>query len=219
MLAVRRCLLAVAVAACVAIVSLFVYSQSLNKRANSLIQFTYVLSNRRDAPPTLAVLERRFGKQLKPLSDCVGSHWCGYKVTLTNEVLAALWMAPYTQLDSEFWALDGVVETSMLSYTTTVHRRYSIVVHAQTDFTKFDSFYLHPWGDSSRLDTNGMVAISSGVSSEAKQTALALNVGCLTSFAGCDTVADMLPTLWQRTADGRIIPRIRNHEGTVAGFD
>jgi len=128
-------------------------------------------------------------------------------------------MAPYTQLDSEFWALDGVVETSMLSYTTTVHRRYSIVVHAQTDFTKFDSFYLHPWGDSSRLDTNGMVAISSGVSSEAKQTALALNVGCLTSFAGCDTVADMLPTVWQRTADGRIIPRIRNHEGTVAGFD
>lgn len=201
MLAIRRCLSAVAVAACVATVGLCVYSQILKERADTLIRFTHELSNHQDAPPTLAILEKRFGAQLKPLDGCTPSHWCGYRVSLSNKVLAALRIAPYTQLESEFWASDGVVETNMLNYTTIVRRRYSIVVHAQTDFTNADSFYLHPWGDSSPLDTNGLVVISSGVPAEQRNTALALNLGCLTSFVGCDTVADLLPTVWQRTTD------------------
>jgi len=218
MLRVRRCLLAAAVAACVAMVSLYVYSQSLKKRADSLIRFTYELSNRRGAPAALAVLKERFGGQLKQLDDCRQSHWCGYRVSLSNEVLAALRIAPYTQLDSEFSVLDGVVFLNMLDYTTTVHRRYSIVVHAQTDFTGADSFYLHPWEDSTQLNSNGLVVISSGVPAEKKETALGLNLACLTSFRGCETVADLLPTIWQRSSDGKIMSRVRNHEGTVDDF-
>ncbi len=102
----------------------------------------------------------------------------------------------------------------MLDFTTRVHNRYSIVVHAQTDFKDADEFYLHPWGDSTPMDTNGLVAITAGAPLEKKRIALALNVSCLTKIGGCSTVADLLPTVWQLRANG-IDARIQNHEGFI----
>jgi hypothetical protein len=83
------------------------------------------------------------------------------------------------------------------------------------DFNESDSFYLHPWGDSSPLDTNGLVVISAGSDEEKKRAALALNVNCLTKLGGCSTVADLLPTIWERTTNHEIKSRLPNHEGFI----
>ena len=104
---------------------------------------------------------------------------------------------------------------SILDYTTRPDFRDSIVVHSQVDFNDSNSFYLHPWGDSSPLDTNGLVVVSTGSAEEKKQAALALNVNCLTKPGGCSTVADLLPTIWERTSNHEIKSRLPNHEGYI----
>lgn len=210
-----RCLnLLIAVAVCVAIFSLYIYSQLLTKRAEALVQATYELSNRRGAPPTLAVLQSGFGGQLQQMEGCAPSQ-CSYEVFLSNRCLASLKIVPYTELRSQFWVRDGVINGNMLDFTTRVHDRYSIVVHAQTDFKDTDEFYVHPWGDSTPMDTNGLVAITAGAPLEKKKIALALNLSCLTKIGGCSTVADLLPTVWRLKANGNIDTRIQNHEGFI----
>lgn len=211
---IRSLLLLIAVAVCVAMVSLYIYSRLLTKRAEALVQATYELSNLRDGPLTLAVLQSRFGGQLRPMEGCAPSQ-CSYEVFLSNRGLASLKIVPYTELVSQFWVRDGVIGGNMLDFTTRVHNRYSIVVHAQTDFNDADEFYLHPWGDSTPMDTNGLVAITAGAPLEKKKIALAFNLSCLIKIGGCSTVADLLPTVWQLSANGNIDARIQNHEGFI----
>ena len=212
---IRSLLLLIAVAVCVASVSLYIYSRLLTKRAEALVQATYELSNHHSGPITLAVLQSRFGGQLRPMEGCTPSQ-CSYDVFISNRGLASLRIVPYTELVSYFWVRDGVISGNMLDFTTRVHNRYSIVVHAQTDFNDADEFYLHPWGDSTPMDTNGLVAITAGAPLEKKRIALALNVNCLAKIGGCFTVADMLPTVWQLRANS-INTRIQNHEGFIDG--
>jgi hypothetical protein len=211
---VRALFLLVAAVVCLVVVSLYIYALSLTRRAEALIQATYDLSTYRGSALPLKTLQDRFGGRLQSMEGCNTSE-CSYKVSLSNEVLASLRVVPYTELVSTFWVRDGVVDRNMLDFTTRVHDRHSIVLHVQTDFSDSDEFDLHPWMDSSPTDTNGLVGITSGVPLENKKLALALNLHCLTKPGGCSNVAEMLPTLWQATANGKINCRISNHEGFI----
>ena len=119
-------------------------------------------------------------------------------------------------MESHFWTRDGVVLTNMVDYTTTVNRRYRIVSHVQIDFCKdCQTFAIHPWGAASPLDTNGIVEIGNKASAESRRTVLSLNTGCLTKLGGCQSVADLLPTVWKQTADNKIACVIQNDRGFV----
>ncbi len=98
---IRSLLLLIAVAVCVAIVSLYIYSRLLTKRAEALIQATYELSNHHGGPLTLAVLQSRFGGQLRPMEGCAPSQ-CSYEVFLSNRGLASLKIVPYTRVGFPF---------------------------------------------------------------------------------------------------------------------
>ena len=198
----------------IAIVAFALYAHLLKERAESLIRITCELSSFGGSPPTLAVLESKLGHRLRRVEGCMPSE-CGYEVKLSNRPLAVLRIVPATELKADFWLRDGVVEESMLDFTTQADYRSSIVVHSQMDFNDSDSFYLHPWGSSSPLDTNGLVVISSGSAEEKKKAALALNVNCLTKPGGCSTVADLLPTIWERSTNNEIKSRLPNHEGFI----
>jgi hypothetical protein len=48
----------------------------------------------------------------------------------------------------------------MVDYTTLVDHRHSIVAHVQIDLcSECQMFAIHPWSESSELDTNGLVEI------------------------------------------------------------
>jgi len=209
---IRRTLLAIATVGGVALVALLFYAHLLQTRAESLIRISRELSDFRGSPLTLATLESKLGRRLRPVESCTPSG-CGYELELSNNPLAILRIVPATQLRAYFWLRDGVVEESLLDYTTHPDFRDSIVVHSQMDFNDGNSFYLHPWGNSAPLDTNGLVVISSGSAEDKKKAALALNVSCLTKPGGCSTVADLLPTIWERTTNQKIRSRLPNHEG------
>jgi hypothetical protein len=160
------------------------------------------------------MLQQRFGPQLKQLGNCAQVSNCGYEVAMSNRLLAATHLVPYTEMKSVFDVQDGVVLGNMVDYTTTVHDRQSIVMHVAIDFCKTcDSFSLHPWNPSP-LDTNGLVEIGSASSADKKRYVLSLDVHCMTKRGGCSTVAELLPTVWENR-NGTIMCRIPNHEGFV----
>ncbi len=109
-----------------------------------------------------------------------------------------------------------MVLENMVNYTTKVNHRYNVVSHVQVDFCKgCQTFAIHPWDESSSLDTNGLVVIGNEASAQNRRTVLALNTRCLTKLGGCDSIAALLPTVWQQTANKRIACKIRNDRGFV----
>jgi len=211
---IRRLTIAAAAVGVVAFGSLFLYAHLVNERAELMLRTVYELSEQKQIP-TVADIRKRFGNQLKQLDGCTASE-CGYTVVLSNRPLAALHAIPYTELKSYFWVRDGLVLGTMVDYATMVNHRYTVVSHVQIDFCNgCQTFAIHPWDESSPLDTNGLVEIGKEASDQNRHTVLSLNTRCLTKLGGCDSVADLLPTVWRQTENKRIACRIPNDRGFV----
>jgi hypothetical protein len=210
----RRASIAIGATAILAICAFFLYAHLVKARTDYVLQIAYELSQKR--PNTsIADLRQRFGSHLKQVEGCPPSE-CAYTVTVSNRVFAALRLAHYTEISSRFYAKDGVVLDNMVNYTTLLDHHHSIVTHVQIDLCRdCQMFAIHPWSESSALDTNGLVEIGSQTPEQTIRTVLLLNTACLTSLGGCKTIADLLPTVWRRTADGRIACRIANDKGFV----
>jgi hypothetical protein len=213
-LMILRLAIAVAAMGLAAFGSFFLYAYLLNEQAETMVRTTYELSDQKQIP-VLADIRKRFGKRLKEFDGCPPSE-CAYAVVLSNRVLAALHIVPYTEMKSYFSVRDGVVLGNMVDYTTTINNRYNVVSHVQIDFCKgCQTFAIHPWDQSSPLDANGLVEIGSEASAQNRRTVLSLNTRCLTKVGGCDSIADLLPTVWQQTASKRIACKIRNDKGLI----
>jgi hypothetical protein len=199
----------------VAVGSFCCYSYLLKRRAGYIVQTAFELSEQKHSP-TLADIRSRFGNSLKTMEGCTTSR-CSYEVELSNKVIADLHLVPYTEIKSYFWVMDGVVVGNMVDYTTVVKHQYSVVSHVQIDYCEkpCTRFYLHPWSTSAALDTNGLVEVGSASSVRSKQIAMGLNTSCMAKLGGCSNVAELLPTVWQRTSEDRISCRVPNTTGTA----
>jgi hypothetical protein len=211
-LMIRRLAIAAVTVGVVALGSLFLYGHLVRQRAELTLRTVYELSEQKQIR-TLADIRKRFGTQLKRLDGCTPSE-CGYTVVLSNRTLAALHIFQYTEMKSHFWVRDGLVLGAMVDYSTTVKHGRAVVSHVQFDFCNgCKTFSIHPWDESSPLDTNGLVEIGKEASAQNRRTVLSLNTRCLTKLGGCDSVADLLPTVWRKTENQRIACVIPNDRG------
>lgn len=212
---IQRLIIAVAAVGLLALCSFFLYARLLNEQAEFMLRTVYELSQQ-EHTRTLTSLRERFGRKLKQMDGCTVSA-CGYIVELSNRVLAASRIAPHSEIKSYFWVKNGLVDGTMVDYTTTINRRYSVVSHVQIDLcTGCQTFTIHPWDNSSPLDTNGIVEIGKAASAQNIRTVLSFDTRCLSKFGGCESVADLLPTVWLRTPNKQIACRIHNDRGLVA---
>jgi hypothetical protein len=201
----------VTLAALMACGSVFWYLHLLTKRARFIAATAYELAHAKQTP-TLTDIRQRFGNV--PPDECVGSE-CSYTVTVSNRLLALLHIVPYTELQSYFVTRDGVVLVNMLNYTTTVNRDHRVVSHVQIDFCNCRYISVHPWDAASPLDTNGLVIIGNGSSPQSLSTVLSLDANCFTKYNGCQSVADLLPTVWKQTTGMKIACLLQNDKGSV----
>jgi len=190
--------------------ALGVYLRQLKRSADEVVRVSFELSQRENLP-TLDEIRRQFGAQLKQPDPCIASG-CGYEVMLSNRVLAEIHLAPYTALRSSFWAKDGVLESNSLEFWTAGSQRRMVGMTVLTKYCdQCDSFSVIPCEDSMELGTSGSVEIGYRSAIRNKRTALALDTACLTKLRGCDTIADLHPTVWQRTPVRTIRCRVSNH--------
>ena len=212
----NRLTFAAAVLAVLAVISLLLYSHWISTRAQFMLRTAREFSDQKE-PPTLSQLQKYYGTALKKegCNAWKGAWNCNYSVTVSNRVLAALRLVPYTELKSNFWLRNGVVEENMWDYLTTLSNRQNVTAHGAVQFDRGCIFYLDPWSDSSPLTSNGLATISPDCIRAEKQAVLGLNADCLTKLGGCKSIADLIPTIWDRNASDKIICRIPNREGFV----
>lgn len=209
-----RAVLVFAFALAIAVTSLFFYSCDLTRRADALVRVSSDFANRARKPLSITDVQQQFGTKLRQKEGCTTSY-CSYEVVLSNYVLAALHFAPYRELRSGFWVRDGIVIFNTLDFMTTDNQHRNVVAHADIEFDNECYFFLDPWGNAAPVETNGLATLSADCASAEKTSVLGLNTACLTEFHGCNTIADLLPTVWTRTDDNRIMCRIPNKKGVV----
>lgn len=214
----RKLGLAVAVLS-VLLGAFYIYTYSLRKQAESLVRNVYELSFSQ-SNPTLADLQRRFGRQLH-LDGCYGKFGCIYVASVSNRPLAVLHIFHYAEMSSSFSVYDGIVGHNivghnLVDYMVTDGKKFNVTTHVQINYWNGDnSFDVDPWGNAAPANTNGLVMIGYASSPEDKRRVLSFDTRCMARMRGCNTVAELLPTVWQQTANHAIRCRIPNHDGTV----
>lgn len=180
-----------------------IYSNRLLRSAEKVVRVSYELSQR-EHPPTVDDIRQQFGTQLKQPAACTGSG-CGYEVTLSNRVLAETHLAPYTALRSSFWARGDVLDENVLELWTVSSRGRMIVAYVDAKYCKgCKDFDVTPCLGPMASVASGSVRVGSDSELTDKRTAFAFNTGCLSSLRGCASIAELLPTIWQRTAAGTV---------------
>jgi hypothetical protein len=186
-----------------------IYLHRLKRSADEVVRFSSTLSQREDLP-TLDEIRQHFGNQLKQPDPCTASG-CQYEVMLSNLVLAEIHLAPYTALRSTFWVKGGVLESNSLIFWTGGGQRRMVVMNILTKYCdQCDSFTVNPCGDSTKSVASGYAQIGNRSTAENKRAALTLGTACLTSLRGCNTIAELLPTIWRRTSDSTIQCEVSN---------
>jgi hypothetical protein len=203
-------------AVCVGVVVGFIaaYSIVLRMKAESLIRNASIVSQHLGETSSAGTVQAIYKGRLTQEPGCTPAY-CGYEVVESNSVLAALHLAPYSELRSEIWFRDGILSATFLHFTSNANPNHSIVSHVYIQEGKGLEFDLDPWEESSPPDTNGIVDVSPESLKAHAQTVLGFDTTCLTSHRGCISVAELLPTVWEQRKDGRIRCRLKNHEGFI----
>src|SRR5579864_2869401 len=111
-----RFVIVAAVGSLIALCIIWAYSLELEHRANRLVRVCYEFSERGN-PPSLEEIRNIFGSDLKQLGPC-SNDGCGYEVNVTNGLLHALHLAPYTNLRTQFWEEKGVMQSNSVYFYT-----------------------------------------------------------------------------------------------------
>jgi hypothetical protein len=186
---------------------IWAYSVELEHRAHRLVRGCYELSER-GIPPSLEEVRNVFGSDLQQLGPC-SNDGCGYEVNVSNGVLHALHLAPYTNLRTQFWEVKGVMQSNSVYFYTIPHGMVSLLVK----YCKAcDPPNLNPCENASTSFT-GYVEIDLSAPEIARKKAFGMDAACLTKWGGCDSTALLLPTVWQKARQNTVRCIIPNREG------
>jgi hypothetical protein len=130
-------------------------------------------------------------------------------MNLSNGNISALRVVPYTEMHIWFTLYKGSLVWAMLEYRVALTGPNSPVVHVQQGMCAHGCgvrFDVNPHGTTQQM-WNGLVEFDTRATSQQRNAALALDLGCLTRIGGCKDLIDLLPTLWTRTGPGTISSR------------
>jgi hypothetical protein len=203
----RKSRLIVAAVCCLIVGLCFLgtYSLELQHRANRLVWICHQFSQR-GKPPSLKEVREAFGSDLQQLGPC--SHdGCGYEVNVSNGLLHTLHITPYTNLRTQFWEEKGIMQSNSVYFYSIPHGSVDLLVKYCRDC---DSPNMYPYENASTSFT-GYVEIDLSAPEIARRKAFGINTACLTRWGGCDSTAQMLPTIWQRAGQNTVRCIIPNH--------
>jgi len=203
---------------CLGVASSFipVYSIWVRMRAESLISNAGTLYRSLGSAPSISAAESLYKGELTQKGGCNPTD-CVYEEVVSNGLLAVIHWAPYSELRSEIWFQDGMLKTTILDYTSSANPRHSVVSHVYIQDGVGPEFDLDRWEESSPEDTNGIVGVSPESLRLHEQTVLGFDTRCLTNHHGCASVAELLPTVWEKARDGKIRCRLSSREGLIEG--
>lgn len=183
------------------------YSLELQRRANRLVRISYEFSER-GSPPSLDEIGKAFGSDLQQLGPC-SNDGCGYEVNVSNGLLHAFHLVPYTNLRTQFWEQKGIMQSNSVYFYTTPHANLSVLVKY---CTACDPPNVYPYKNASTSFTS-YAEIDLSAPDIARRKVFGINTTCLTKWGGCDSPAQLLPTVWQKAGQNTVRCIIPNREG------
>jgi hypothetical protein len=195
-----------------------IYGYYLRRQARAVLDDVYTVMAASGREAAFTALREKYADRLM-LDGCSGRD-CSYHLTVSNRFLSATARIPYTELNVRFDLRNGLVSLIMADYRSAFRDRTSPIVHVQTDFCtgrcgNYDFFAVHPWTQASTAERwNGIVEMGYTTVPPLRHAALSFNTTCLTSFRGCNDIAQLMPEIWKPTADG-IRCALPNRTGTV----
>jgi hypothetical protein len=183
------------------------YSLDLEHRANRLVRASYEFSER-GKPPSLEEVRNVFGSDLQQLGPC-SNDGCGYEANVSNGLLHAFHLVPYTNLRTQFWEEKGVMQSNSVEfYTMPLGMADVLVKYCRA----CDPPKMYPYENTSTPFT-GYVEMDLSAPEIARKKAFGMNTACLIRWGGCDSVAQLLPTVWQKAGQNTVRCIIPNREG------
>jgi hypothetical protein len=162
----------------------------------------------KDPTATFELLRRKYGSELHPVEGCT-AQLCQYEISLSNATVAALRIVPYTEMNTQFTTYKGSLVYAMVEYRVALRDPHSPVVHIQQGTCAHGCgvrFDVNPHGTLQEM-WNGLVMFDTRASSQQRDAALALNVGCVNRLGGCKDIVDLLPTMWMQSRPGGVSSR------------
>jgi len=205
----RKVRFAIIAAVCSLIAGLcfiWAYSLELEHRANRLVRVCYEFSER-IRPPSLEEIRNVSGSDLQQLGPC-SNDGCGYEVNVSNGLLHAFHLVPYTNLRTQFWEEKGVMQSNSVYFYTMPHTVAVLVKYCRA----CDPPNMYPYENTSTSFT-GYVEIDLSAPEIARKKAFGINTACLIRWGGCDSIAQLLPTVWQKAGQNTVRCIIPNREG------
>lgn len=173
---------------------------------------------RDDLDGLFASVQKRYEPLLKPGGPCTSTD-CYYEMTISNQPLPWLNRLPHTELTTTFQIHNSSIEVVMLDFRTARQHGSSPIVHVQIDSCAHScgrEFYLNPHGNSTNL-WNGIVVFNARANENERDAALSLNLNCFTKIAGCNDIAQLLPSVWKRVSSDAVLSR--RHSMSDASWD
>ena len=159
-------------------------------------------------PPSLEEIRNVFGSDLQQLGPC-SNDGCGYEVNVSNGLLHAFHLVPYTNLRTQFWEEKGVMQSNSVYFYTMPHGMVDVLVKY---CRACDTPKMYPYENASTSFT-GYVEIDLSAPEIARKKAFGINTACLIRWGGCDSTAQLLPTVWQKAGQNTVRCIIPNREG------
>jgi hypothetical protein len=124
-------------------------------------------------------------------------------------LLHAFHLVPYTNLRTQFWEEKGVMQSNSVYFYTMPHGMVDVLVKY---CRACDPPKMYPYENASTSFT-GYVEIDLSAPEIARKKAFGINTACLIRWAGCDSTAQLLPTVWQKAGQNTVRCIIPNREG------
>jgi hypothetical protein len=152
----------------------------------------------------------KYGPSRFKHSEACTFHFCTYEVGISNNAIAKLHLAPYTEMKTWFTVDKGQLVLALVEYRIALKGPHSPVVHVQQGICAHGCgarFDVNPHGIDKQL-WNGLVEVNPRATQTERDAALALNVNCFHRIGGCKDIADLLPAIWQRSGPDSIASRL-----------
>jgi hypothetical protein len=195
------------------LISVVAICAASQKRAREIIEDLNTLSAADNPSKQFESFYRKYGNDIKHSEPCTSEH-CSYKIGVNNRFFTMLHLANYAEMTTAFQFDRGYLSFTNTQYRFALRNGISPVVNVQEDYCQGKcpagfNLSIDPHGRRSTNASNGMVEFNGSGNGQERDVTRSFNLRCLSPFATCKDIADLLPNVWERNPDGSI--RCRFH--------
>ena len=152
----------------------------------------------------------RYGRGRFKYGNGCTMHFCTYEVDISNDGLAELHLAPFTEMRAWFTVDRGQLILVLVEYRCAQEgtEQSGCSYPARHLRTRVRSQIRRASTRNHAALWNGLVEFNLSASQTERDAALALNLDCFSRIGGCKDITELLAAVWQRTGPDKVTSKL-----------